>query len=59
MDCSLSPSNLVMILKMELIREIGLKSFTGEGVLTFGIRVMKELLIACNVISLLKKSKHS
>jgi hypothetical protein len=46
MDCSLSPNSLVMILRMELIWEISLKSFTVEGLLTLGTRVMKELLMA-------------
>jgi hypothetical protein len=46
MDYSLSPNSLVIILNMELIKEIGLKSFTFDGLLTLGTRVMKELLMA-------------
>jgi hypothetical protein len=45
-----------MILIMQLIREIVLKSFTVEGVLTLGITIMKGLLIVCKLISSLKKS---
>jgi hypothetical protein len=44
--CSLSPSSLVIILTMQLIREMGLKSLTPMGEFTFGTIVMKELLIA-------------
>jgi hypothetical protein len=45
-DCSMFPISFVMIFTMQLIKEIGLKSFTVVGLLTFGIRVMKELLMA-------------
>jgi hypothetical protein len=59
MDCNLSPHSLVIILNMELIKEICLNSFTIDGVWTLGTRVMKELLIVCRSIFSLKKSKHS
>jgi hypothetical protein len=45
-DCSRSPNSLVIILRMEFIKEINLKSFTTEGLLTLSTIVMKELLMA-------------
>jgi hypothetical protein len=36
-----------MILTIQFNREIGMKSLTPEGEFTFGIRVMRELLIDC------------
>jgi hypothetical protein len=55
-NCSLSPIIFVMIFTTQLIREMGLKSFIFVDVLTFGTRVMKELLIAWRSIVPLKKS---
>jgi hypothetical protein len=56
--CSLSLNSLVIILTMQLIREMGLKSLTPMGEFTFGTIVMKELLIAWMSSTPLKKSKH-
>jgi hypothetical protein len=47
-----------MILTMQFNREIGLKSLTPEGEFTFGIKVMRELLIACRSNLSSKKSKQ-
>jgi len=44
---------------MEFTRDIGLKSFGEMGLLFFGIRVMKELLIACKSTTPEKKSLHN
>jgi hypothetical protein len=46
-------------LVIQLIKDIGLKSFTIEGESTFGTNVIKDLLIAYKSISSLKKSKQS
>ena len=56
---SLSAINFVISLRMEFTRDIGLKSFGEMGLLFFGIRVMKELLIACKSTTPEKKSLHN
>ena len=43
--CNLSANILVNNLMLQFNKEIGLKSFTVYGLLTFGMRVMKEELI--------------
>jgi hypothetical protein len=58
-DWILSPSNLVMILTTEFIRETGIKSLTIVGLFTFGIRVIKELFSTLMSTSPLKKSKQA
>uniref|UniRef100_A0A0A9BW22 Uncharacterized protein n=1 Tax=Arundo donax TaxID=35708 RepID=A0A0A9BW22_ARUDO len=45
--CSLSANNFVSSLGTELSKEMGLKSFILVGLLILGIKVIKELLIAC------------
>jgi hypothetical protein len=55
-DCSLSPRSLVIIFIMQLMREMGLKSFSVVGLVTLGTRVMKELFMACRSTIPLKKS---
>jgi hypothetical protein len=57
-DWILSPINLVMILITQLIKEMGMKSLIVVGELTFGVKVINELFIACRFTSPLKKSKH-
>jgi hypothetical protein len=54
-DCSLSPRSLVIIFIMQLMREMGLKSFSVVGLVTLGTRVM-ELFMACRSTIPLKKS---
>ena len=49
MPWSLLAINFWINLRMELRSEIGLKSFVVIGLLFFGTRVMKELLIACKL----------
>ena len=45
-DWTLFAISLVIILSTQFIRDMGLKSFTFVGLLTLGIKVMKELLMA-------------
>jgi hypothetical protein len=42
---NLFPRTLVMILVIQFIKEIGLKSFIEEGLLTLGTKVIKALLM--------------
>jgi hypothetical protein len=48
----------VIILVAQFNKDIGLKSFTVVGVLTFGTKVMKPLLIGYRLTIPLKKSMH-
>jgi hypothetical protein len=59
MVCSLSAMSFVINLRIELRREIGLKSFGVTGFEFFGIKVMKELFIGWRLMFTEKKSLHN
>jgi hypothetical protein len=47
-----------MILTIQVIKDIGIKSLVEVGLFTLGTNVMKGVLIACKSTVPLKKSKH-